>query len=58
MDQVIGENCFAEGVPAVVKKANITEQDRLDYFGVLPSGWTRYEAANIEESIRKRKGTK
>ncbi|MEK7994054.1 MAG: hypothetical protein AAB403_09650 [Planctomycetota bacterium] len=56
VDQVIGDNCFAEGVPAVVKKENITEQDRLDYFGVLPSGWTRYEAKNIEESIRKRKG--
>ena len=55
VDQVIGENCFAEGVPAMVKKQNITEQDRLDYFGVLPSGWTRYEAANIEANIRKRK---
>lgn len=56
VDQVIPENSFVEGVPAVVKKKNITEDDRLDYFGVLPSGWTRYEAGNIERSIRRKKG--
>ena len=56
VDQVIPDNCFAEGVPAAIKKDNITEEDRLDYFGVLPSGWTRYEAKNIEASIRKKKG--
>ena len=56
VDQVIPDNSFAEGVPAVVKKENITEEDRLDYFGVLPSGWTRYEAANIEANIRRKKG--
>ena len=56
VDQVIPENSFAEGVPAVVKKRNITEEDRLDYFGVLPSGWTRFEAGNIERSIRRKKG--
>jgi hypothetical protein len=53
---VIGDNCFAEGVPAVIKKENITEEDRLNYFGVLPSGWTRYAAEKMEASIRKRKG--
>jgi len=58
VDQVIPENSFAEGVPAVVKKQNITDADRLDYFGVLPAAWTRYEAQNIEASIRKRQGTK
>jgi carbonic anhydrase/acetyltransferase-like protein (isoleucine patch superfamily) len=56
VDQVIGDNCFAEGVPAVITKRNITEQDRLEYFGLLPSGWTRYEAENIEASIRRKKG--
>jgi len=56
VDQVIGDDCFAEGVPAVIKKENITEEDRLNYFGVLPSGWTRYEAQKIEESIRAKKG--
>jgi carbonic anhydrase/acetyltransferase-like protein (isoleucine patch superfamily) len=56
VDQVIPDNCFAEGVPAIIKKDNITEEDRLDYFGVLPSGWTRYEAEKIEASIRKKKG--
>jgi len=56
IDQVIPENSFAEGVPAVVKKKNITDDDRLKYFGLLPSGWTQYEAANIERSIRNKKG--
>ncbi|MHC4596918.1 MAG: hypothetical protein ACYS19_18470 [Planctomycetota bacterium] len=55
VDQVIGDNSFAEGVPAVIKKENITEEDRLDYFGVLPSGWTRYTAEKVEASFRKKK---
>jgi carbonic anhydrase/acetyltransferase-like protein (isoleucine patch superfamily) len=54
--QVIPENSFAEGVPAVVKKKNITEEVREDYFGLRPSVWTRYEAANIERSIRNKRG--
>ena len=56
INQVIPENSFAEGVPAVVKKKDITEVDREDYFGLRPSVWTRYEAANIEKSIRNKKG--
>jgi carbonic anhydrase/acetyltransferase-like protein (isoleucine patch superfamily) len=55
VDQVIPDNSFAEGVPATVKKTNITEKDRLDYFGVLPSAWTRFEAGNIEANIRRKK---
>ncbi len=54
VDQVIPDNNFAEGVPAVVKKTGLTEQDRQDYFGVLPSAWTRYEAGNIEAGIRRK----
>jgi carbonic anhydrase/acetyltransferase-like protein (isoleucine patch superfamily) len=54
--QVIPENSFAEGVPAIVMKINITELDRENYFGLRPSVWTRYEAANIEKSIRNKKG--
>ncbi len=57
VDQMIPENSFAEGVPAAVKKQNITDQDRLDYFGVLPSAWTRFEAQNIESIIRAKRGT-
>jgi len=56
VDQVIPENAFAEGVPAVVKKENITDDDRRAYFGLLPGGWTSFEAANIEASIRRKKG--
>jgi carbonic anhydrase/acetyltransferase-like protein (isoleucine patch superfamily) len=53
VDQVVPDNSFAEGVPAVVKQTDISDQDRLDYFGVLPSAWTRYEAKNIEARIRR-----
>jgi carbonic anhydrase/acetyltransferase-like protein (isoleucine patch superfamily) len=53
--QVIPDNSFAEGVPALVKKTDITDQDRLDYFGVLPSAWTRYEAQNNETRIRRQR---
>ena len=56
VDQVIPDNAFAEGVPAVVKRKNLTDRDRQNYFGVLPSAWTTYEAGNIEASIRKRLG--
>ena len=55
---MIPENSFAEGVPAVVKRENITDADRLDYFGVLPSAWTRCEAQNIEASIQKKQGAR
>ncbi len=58
VDQVIPDNGFAEGVPAVVKKSDLTEQDRQDYFGVLPSAWTRYEAQNIEAGIRARQANR
>ena len=44
VDQVIPDDSFAEGVPAAVKKENITDEDRKEYFGLLPGAWTRYEA--------------
>jgi len=56
VDQVIPDDSFAEGVPAVVKKKEIFDEDRLAYFGVLPSAWTRYEAQSTEEAIRRRSG--
>ena len=58
VDQVIPDNGFAEGVPAVVKRTDLTDQMRQDYFGVLPSTWTRYEAQNIEASIRARQANR
>ena len=56
-DQMIPENSFAEGVPAKVVKENITDEDRLNYFGLLPRAWTHYEGDRIEENIRKKQGT-
>jgi carbonic anhydrase/acetyltransferase-like protein (isoleucine patch superfamily) len=54
VDQVIPDNSFAQGVPAQVVKENITDDDRLAYFGVLPAAWTHYQGDQIEERIRKR----
>jgi len=34
----------------------ITDRDRIDYFGLLPHGWTSFEAANFEARIRRQKG--
>jgi len=55
-DQVIPENSFAEGVPAKVIKEHITDDDRRDYFGLIPAAWTHFEGDRIEEDIRRRKG--
>ena len=52
-DQVIPANSFAEGVPAVVKKQNITDEDRKAYYGLVPAEWTRYEGGRQEENARK-----
>ncbi|MHC4519011.1 MAG: LbetaH domain-containing protein, partial [Planctomycetota bacterium] len=52
-NQVIGANCFAEGVPAVVKKRNITDEDRTGYFGLIPAEWARYEGERQEERTRR-----
>jgi acetyltransferase-like isoleucine patch superfamily enzyme len=53
-DQVIPEHRFAEGGPAVVKKQNITDKDRADYFGLIPEKWAQYAGTKQEEAIRQR----
>jgi carbonic anhydrase/acetyltransferase-like protein (isoleucine patch superfamily) len=55
--QVVPENAFAEGVPAEVTRENITDDDRQAYFGVLPRGWTHYEAGRIEAAIKAKRAT-
>ncbi len=54
VDQMIPANSFAEGVPAVVKKGNITDEDRKAYFGLIPAEWTRYEGSRQEENARRK----
>ena len=51
--QAIPANCFAEGVPAVIKKRNITDEDRQQYFGLIPKQWTIMDGEWIEGVIRK-----
>jgi predicted DNA-binding protein with PD1-like motif/carbonic anhydrase/acetyltransferase-like protein (isoleucine patch superfamily) len=47
--QRIPDNAFAEGVPARVVKENITDKDRAEYFGLVPSEWTLYVGARLEK---------
>jgi carbonic anhydrase/acetyltransferase-like protein (isoleucine patch superfamily) len=51
--QVIPANCFAQGVPAVVVKENITDEDRSDYFGLIPEKWAKFEGNWTAERIKK-----
>jgi hypothetical protein len=39
---------FAEGVPAGVTKESLTDDDRRDWFGLVPAERTSFEAAKIE----------
>jgi carbonic anhydrase/acetyltransferase-like protein (isoleucine patch superfamily) len=36
---VIPDNCIAEGVPATIVKRDITDDDRREWLGLLPSEW-------------------
>jgi carbonic anhydrase/acetyltransferase-like protein (isoleucine patch superfamily) len=56
VNQIIPDNAFAEGVPAVVKKTNINEEFRREYFGVSPKGWIEYEAPQREREIKEKLG--
>lgn len=58
VDQVIPANSFAQGVPAIVKKTDITDEDRRQIFGLLPGGWIKYEARQREANIKKSLGIK
>ena len=52
VDQVIPANCFAEGVPAIVTKENITDNDREDYFGLVPEKWARLSGEWTESRMK------
>jgi carbonic anhydrase/acetyltransferase-like protein (isoleucine patch superfamily) len=54
VNQVIPANCFAEGVPAVVKEEDITDEDRKAYFGLIPEEWARSSGEWAEELVRKK----
>jgi hypothetical protein len=54
LSQVIPENCLARGVPGKVFREDLTDDDRIETFGVLPRAWTHYEGDRIEAAIRAR----
>lgn len=58
VNQVIPDNCLAQGVPAQVVQENLTDEDRQAHFGVLPAAWTHYEGDRIEERIRNKRDDK
>lgn len=53
--QVVADNTMVQGVPAEVVKENLTDEDRQQYFGVLPAAWTHFEAEQIEKQIREKR---
>jgi hypothetical protein len=53
--QVIPAGCFAQGVPTVVVKENITDQDRSDYFGLVPEKGSKFEGDWTAKRIKKGK---
>jgi len=36
-DTVVGKSVFVEGLPAIIKRCNITEENKVEYFGFSPS---------------------
>ena len=58
INQIIPDNAFAEGVPAIVKKTNIDSDFRRQYFGLDPKGWIEYEAPEREMEIKEKRGIK
>jgi len=48
--QRIPADCIAEGVPAVVVKENITDEDRSALLGLNPSSWIAQYANDVDKS--------
>ena len=53
---VICDACLFEGVPAVLKRKDLTEADRAEYFGVSPLAWTTFEGDRQEVKAKQRMG--
>ncbi len=51
-DTVVPDNCMVEGVPAKVIKENITDDDRRDRMGLVPSEWVKFAGEQTEARIR------
>lgn len=55
INTVIPDNCIAEGVPAKVVKRDITDQDRLELLGLLPSARVRFFGGRYEQMAREKR---
>lgn len=51
-DSVIPDNCMVEGVPGVIIKRDITDEDRRQRMGLVPREWIRYAGERAEARIR------
>lgn len=52
---IVPENCIAEGVPAKIVKRDITDEERLELMGLLPSDFVTSRAESMEKEIRNKK---
>lgn len=55
VNTVIPDGCLANGVPAVVVKEGITDDDRREIMGLVPREWLRYAGERQEETLRLRR---
>lgn len=53
-DQILPDGTMYEGVPAKLIRENVTDQDRAEYFGLIPAVWCHYQGDGIEKQIRER----
>lgn len=51
---VVPENCIVEGVPAKLVKRDITDEDRREWLGLLPSEWVVRFADFTPDMVRAR----
>jgi carbonic anhydrase/acetyltransferase-like protein (isoleucine patch superfamily) len=54
---VVPANCVAEGVPARIVQRDITDEDRRERLGLLPSDWVRRFAGWTAEMVQERLGS-
>ena len=52
---VVPDNCVAEGVPAEIVRRDITDEDRVEILGLLPSDWVVRTARWVEQLVRDRR---
>jgi carbonic anhydrase/acetyltransferase-like protein (isoleucine patch superfamily) len=55
VNTVVPANCLFEGVPASLVRESLTDADRKELMGVVPSEWVKYAGELQAEQIRQRR---